>query len=249
MLLADGGERYPYRSDIDSYCRNVEITPFGTAAEMDSGTGLVTHEKALVTATYSVNRATLLMPSPIHPGKLFSETYEPTIEFMTLDFRSFEWEVGYEVPDVINVETGRVETWRTEYALQPEQAPGRQMHGAIYTYTRQNLPAVPGVLQTLEGSINQESFTSLTFGRTFAAQSCLLLPSPTDASWSLIGGMWTRRASMQLRIHYKQIPSWNKFWRPDLYDGSDWSSAWGTIWDSEGNPVESYPVKSWAGLW
>jgi hypothetical protein len=248
LLLADGGERYPFRDDINSYCRQVEITPFGSSATLDSGTGRIVHEKALISAAYGVNRATLLQPNPNHAGELFSESYEPTIEFMTLDYRSYQWATACMVPDTVDLETGEVLTWRPEYALQPDQAPGRQMHGGLYTLERHNMSQVPSTLSSLEGTINAAAFSSITFGRTFPAQSCLLLPSPTDVSWALVGGTWTPKVSMRLRIQYKNIPSWNKFWRPDLYDGSDPDSAWDSILDSNEDPVYSYPVASWAAL-
>lgn len=250
-LTENGGEQYPYgdgEGGTDAYCQSVSITPFENATTVDPLTGLCVYDKAKVVAQYGFRNASVIQPNPENPQELFSETWEPTIELMALDHRMFRWNQPYYIPKTYDA-SGQVTAWQSQYALTAEQAPSRQMHGAVYTYERHNLSQVPTSLQDLEGTINQFSIVTKTFGRTLPAESCLLLPTPIDVAWFVVGGWLVKKVRTTLRIHFRNIPSWNKFWRPDLYDGSDPDTAWDTIKDSTGAVVQIYPVKDWAALW
>lgn len=249
-LIAAGGEQYPYSGGSPIFCLGVKCDPFESGPIVDAN-GLNTYQKVKITAEYGTRESRVTQPHPDNPTQLFSESWDPSIEFLTVDYRKFKWATSYQVPVSFDPTTGDVTAWKPSFELTADQAPGFQLHGAVYTYTRHNMTTVPTELQDLEGSINQYFVRTVTFGRTLPAQSCLMLPCPIEVAWfSAPGGGWPiPRVSVSFRMHFRNIPSWNKFFRPDLYDGSDIFSGWDQLLNSDGDPVELYPVRDWSVLW
>lgn len=251
LLCDHAGELYPYAEAFQARCYTASIKPFEKAIDVDAG-GLAVYEKAIIVAEYGSPEAGDIQSTPSDPTEIFSEMLEPTVEFMTVDYRLCKWDTPYWIPDVIDPVTGQVVSHKPWYALTADQAPGFQVHGEIYTFTRYNLSVVPTALRQLVGTINQQPVSTRTFGVTYPTETCLLLPCPIEVSWHSIGGVVAKKISLSFKMHHRNIPSWNKFWRPDLYDGSDVDTAWKSIyiWNGSQNVIlEMYPKKDWSALW
>lgn len=248
LLINGGGEQFPYgsQSGTEGYVQHVSVRPMSGEA-VGVSAGLAVYTKAIIEAKYGFRAAGVPQPDPGNPNKLISESIDPTVEFLTVDHRSYQWASPYRVPKTIDA-NGNVTAWDKSRALSADQAPGYQMYGLIYTYTRHNMAQVPTALLSLYGTSNLNPVVSVTFGLTFPPETLVLLPTPINVTWIAVGGWLLKKVELSLKLHYRNIPSWNKFWRPDLYNETV-DSMWDTIERYDGTPLKQYPPKDWSSLW
>lgn len=245
LLLGWPGEIYPYSPEFFAYARNVGIAPFGRPLSESLLTGGLVYDKALITCEYESARPGLPQKDPSNPTEQISEEFQPTIEMWNVHDRNYlRWKTAYWK----NTNTEASPNWVQTKEVTPDQVPGIQVMGANLVYTRHNLASINPAVFNLMGSINKFSITSATFGLVFPAE-CMILNPPQISATTISDG--SKRFAVTIVMTAKNIPSWNKFFRPDLYDGTNWSSAFDTIQRWNGTAwadFPSYPVKDWAPL-
>lgn len=139
---------------------------------------------------------------------LFSESIEPTAEFVRLDHRFFRWSSG--VP------------------LTEGEAPGVLRRELKLVRKNFNEFAVPTAVLTLPGAVNNAPYTSSMLGLTFNSETLLFAPEPVDRTVTTAG---SSGYNYTLAFHFKPN-GWNKYWRPQsqswesiyLADGTEYKS-------------------------
>jgi len=167
-------------------------------AQMGSGSEAA-YEKALVTVEYARTPA----ENQTSPDA-FSESLEPTAEFLTLDPTKFAW-LKQGDPAAI-------------YKLAENEAPGKLLRGLAYVHTRYNQTSIPADVQTLLGCINADAVIALTLGRTFEAHTLLYTPPTLIRTVNEEGiGTWTitRRFIYKPNWEDGSAMGWNYFWRAE----------------------------------
>lgn len=128
---------------------------------------------------------------------LVAETLEPTAEFMRLDHTFFRWKSN-------------------GAPLSPGEAPGVLRPKMKLTREFFNKSAVPSAY-LLAGHVHNASYTSPTFGITFAAKTLMLVPQPVSTTKTTGGA-----GKFNYGVDFLYEPQeWNKFLRIDqaAYDG------------------------------
>ena len=195
------GLTYPLIANTGSIALQLGSVPF--EAENKGAGSVAAYEKALVTVEYG--------PSE---GTVYSESLEPTAEFLTEDYNRFQWG-----PNV----GGDPST-----PLEENEAPGRLIRGFDYVLTRHNLVIVPTAVIDLIGHVNSATVTPLMgiFASggwgipsiSFAAETLLFQP-PTITRTTTIAGV--EGATCVYRLTYKPnweagvALGWNYFWRAE----------------------------------
>jgi hypothetical protein len=158
-----------------------------------------TYSDYLVKVSYSTDEA----------EDLIAETLEPETEFFRLDHTWFRW--------------------KTDNApLSPGEAPGLLVPKMKLTRQFYNRSAVPSAL-LLGGHVHNASYTSPTFGLTFAAQTLLLIPKPVNTKRTTAGG-----GGFEYGCSFLYNPAgWNKFLRANNY-------TFDQIIDNSGADYNSY---------
>ena len=147
------------------------------------------YEDALVVTEYIWDRKT----PQSNGADLFSETLEPTAEFLTLDYTQFRWQNGD--------------------PLTEGEAPGMLQRGLDYVLTHHNLQAIPSAALSLIGAVNDAPVTSYTLGLCFAAGTLLFNP-PCCQRRVAVGPNPTLTWTVTYRLTYKP-QGWNYFWRTE----------------------------------
>ena len=120
-----------------------------------------------------------------------SESFEPSMMYLTLDFEDF--------------------VWAADIPIKEEEAPGKPMPGGHYVFTQHVVFGLPIELLTLMGKVNQGTVYAPTLGLYFAPETLLymspamsrrLMPDATEA--------WRVTISFSLNA-----TGWNKFWRQE----------------------------------
>lgn len=120
---------------------------------------------------------------------LFSESLEPTAEFITLDHKGFRW--GGDDP------------------LLEGEAPGMLQKGLNLVRTSYQLAAIPAATLTCVGCSNLAAYTSTMLGLTFGAQTLLFQPPTMNRTFKTTG---TEGWTLQTKFAYKP-QTWNRFFR------------------------------------
>lgn len=141
------------------------------------------YEHALVTVNYSHNIV-----------DVFSESLEPTAEFITVDHKQFRWGAA----------DGEV--------LLEGEAPGFLLRSCNLVRTLYNLPSLPADILSLVGMSNDDDYTSTLLGLTFPEETLLFQPPMPSRTFTTTGTTgWT------LQMKFSSKPQgWNKFWRGSI---------------------------------
>lgn len=148
---------------------------------------------------------------------LFSESLEPTAEFVTGDHKGFRWSAVNGDP------------------LLEGEAPGYLRKGLNLVRTLYQLAAIPASTLTCVGKSNSAAYVSGMLGLTFAAQTLLFQPPTMNRTFKTTG---TEGWTLQTKFAYKP-ETWNKFFRSK-------TNSWETIVNVDGTTYIPYPPASFA---
>lgn len=151
---------------------------------------------------------------------LVSESLEPTIEFLTEDYRRFRWSAADGDP------------------LLEGEAPGRQFHSLNLVRTLYNVVSMPAAVRTAIGGVNDAVYNSALLGLTWNAEELLYHPPNLSRVIKTDGiAGWT------LTMKFSDKPEgWNKYWRAK-------TQTWEAIFLADGGgEYKSYPPKSFASI-
>src|SRR5262249_6087814 len=136
---------------------------------------LIQYDQALLTVHYSVAQVGSL-DSATDPTTgeeiLYTENFEPTVEYQELDHLGFAW--GSELGPTL-----------TEH-----EAPSRARRGMNLVRSVFNAPVAPGAVLTLIGKTNKDAYTSEVLGITFDPETLLWVP-PTSSRTVVKSGPFT----------------------------------------------------------
>jgi len=188
MLI--GPSEWPYLPGQGIYASRASSVPFPGETGTRSGAAnqFYTYDFALVTVAFE--------PLSISGGEnptFFSESIEPSAEFITIPHTKFVWGTGIGTD------------------LKPEEAPGKVLIGFDYVVTLFNVVSVPSWVLTLVGCCNSAAVTSPSLGFTFPLQTLLFNP-PKISRTVALGG--SNRYQISTRYTYRR-DGWNKFWRAE----------------------------------
>lgn len=182
---------WPYQPGNAIYAVSGSIKPFTGEKGTIDGSGYAWDEALL-----SVHFETLAVGDDPGGGGgqvIYSESIEPTAEFLTIPPTDFRWGSA------------------TGTALKQEEAPGRLEIGLDYIVTFYKMASVPAWVLTLINKTNNASVVSASLGVTFGAGTLLFNPPKISRSVSLGGsGAYT----IQTRYTYK-ASGWNYFYRAE----------------------------------
>lgn len=182
---------WPYHTNGNVFAVSGSISPFEEKADQD-GSGLI-----YPSATLVVNFETLTKSNnPQNPDvTIFSESLEPTAEFLTVPYKDFKW--------------GSI----TGKDLKKEEAPGRLEIGLDYVVTFYNMKVIPSAVLTLIGAVNNGPVTSASLGGlTFASETLLFNPPKIVRNVTAVAAQ--NRYTITLRFTYRRN-GWNQFWRAE----------------------------------
>lgn len=146
-------------------------------------------------------------------GVIISESLEPTVEFLTLDYKNFCW--GSKTGD----------------PLLEAEAQGIQIRGHVLTRQLYNLPLVPVSYLDLDGTVNDVEYSSVLLGLTYPEETLLFTPGTISRQITMDG---TEGFTANLKFTYKKN-GWNKYWRAK-------TQAYEEIFvREETDPYKSYP--------
>jgi hypothetical protein len=152
-------------------------------------------------------------------AEVISETIEPTIEFMTLNYKNFQWTDTFGPVPAVDL-------------LKPDEAPGRLMPGAKIARSWKRVQSLPTGICNLMGKVNQDPYTSLLLGLTFAAETLLYMPPVLTRTITR-----TEILAWNVNMSFGYKPqTWNKFWR-------ETTQAYSSIYIKEGatsGPLAEY---------
>lgn len=144
----------------------------------------ITYDHALVDVTYSTREEV----------DVISESLEPTVEFLRLDYRNFRWEGAGGRP------------------LKEDEAPGKVYKSLNLVRTHHAVePPLPISLLDLIGYVNDVEYFSALLGLTFPAETLLFQPPIPSRTVTSLG---SRAFNLQMRFAYKPN-GWNVFWRAE----------------------------------
>lgn len=151
---------------------------------------------------------------------LFSESLEPTADFITLDHRYFRW--GSAAGECIK----------------QGEAPGRLRRGMNLLRTNYNVSApLSTQLLTAIGGVNDTAYTSTVLGLTFPIGTLLFTPPVLDMSVDTLGSDgWT----VAMKFMYR-AEGWNSYWRAKTQSYDD-------IYIAGGGQYLNYPLEDMTDL-
>jgi hypothetical protein len=197
------------------YAQTAGIVPLDSKG-VTSGQS-ITYEDALITVNYGFGDGE-------DPEDLFSESLEPTAEFITLDYKKFSW--------INDTDDGPGD------ALLEGEAPGKLLRGMNLVRTVFKVTSLPPALLTCFGCVNAATYVSGVLGFTFNEETLLYNPPTTDRTINTAG---TDGWNIQLRFGIKP-EGWNKFWRSK-------TQTWEVMWDNEAEQeYKSYPTGDFSSL-
>lgn len=192
---------YPYTLDDRIRAEGVTVEPIGLQSQSSPITpDVASYEWAIMTVDYSSPSMGQPQPYPKDKDaskhnditKAISETLEPNVEALKMDYRLFEWTDGT--------------------ALLEDEAPVRMVYRMAYSLTRHYQDNLPTEAVTKVGCINAASVTPILYdGVTFDAQTLLYVPPQLDFS---VNDEGETTIDVTYRFAYKE-EGWRKFWRAD----------------------------------
>jgi hypothetical protein len=207
-----GGMLYPHNLALGAHARRAGIKPAEGLLGND-GTGLAVYEHAEVTIGFNIGQGP-------ETENLISESLEPTVEFLTQDYRKFRWDSANGDP------------------IQAEEAPGKLIRGLKYVITLYDRTSIPTDCIDLPGSVNQDEVTAQLLGMTFPAETLLFEGCKLQRKFKTDGtGLWNVTLTFAYRTN-----GWNQFWRAGAsqYESLHLASD-GSVWNS-------YPPASFDNL-
>jgi len=231
--LLENARRWPYHENPQLTARRCALAVV-PATPTDSGQGM-TYERAIVSVSYD---ATVEQADPegsesdsegYEPGEgeteeppvtdKLSEAFEPSAEFITLDYRKFRWGSATGTP------------------LKEGESPGKLNLGAVLVRTLYDVSSIPTSVLSNIGKVNPGSYRSRLLGLSFAAETLLFAPPTMDRTIRSDGsGRW----KLTLRMVYK-ADGWNKYWRSD-------DQTYSKIFVAGGSEYKSYKNGQFSGL-
>ena len=219
-ILTWPGQVYPGRAGV--YAKSVSCRPV-PAEEQGSG-AWASYEYAELTINYK-------SPTPFDPLAddsgpstiVFSESIEPTSEFMRLSSTGLTW-------------------FSDDVALTAGEAPGRLECGFNYVFTRYQWAPSSGQVAdilSLVGTVNGADVTSIVLGATFPSETLLFIDPSFQREWNSAGNN-TLTGVFRMAYRAKINPSeggWNQVWRPNKAGGAGYDK----IKDETGSQLLLYP--------
>lgn len=153
---------------------------------------------------------------------LASDSVEPNVEFIPLDYKRFRWDDPSGDP------------------LLEAEAPGKQHRSINIVRTLYNVAGpLPAVLLTGIGGCNDVLYSSSSLGLSFAPETLLYGGYNSNQTITTSGA---EGYTLVMRFLYKP-DGWNYFWRGDV-------EAWSQIYDiaSTGDPYFNYPLTDFSAL-
>lgn len=168
---------------------------------------------ALVTINYGMTDRT--------QQELFSESIEPSVEYITTDHRRFRWGSATGPP------------------ILESEAPGKPIHSLALVRTLYNLPSIPVALLVMPGTCNASPYTSALLGLTFGAETLAFMNPSMQRAVSFEG---TKGWTLTLKWGFRE-GGWNQFWRPTINGGA---GGWQSMYVSgQANPYKNLPPVSY----
>lgn len=185
------------------------IKPAGSIGSPGFSQQEIVYAEALVTINFSTKVV-----------DVFSESLEPTAEFVQLPYQLFRWGSG----------TGAL--------LQEQEAPGKLIRGLNIVRNEYNLTSLDPDLIALVGSVNDESYSSSLLGLSFDAETLLYNPPNVQYKKDSTGVV-----KYDVTKRFTINPNgWNKYFR-------GFSGNYQRIYlAGSSDPYESYPVVDLSGL-
>jgi hypothetical protein len=206
-LMADViGRQWP--DSAAAWCNSIGCVPDKTNYTV-SGQEIV-YSDALVTLKYGTK-----------VKDLFSDSLEPTAEFITADHKQFRWTAATGVP------------------LLEAEAPGYLMRSCNLVRTLYQRPSIPADILDLVGTSNSAAYTSSTLGLTFGIEKLMFQPPTLNRAYKTNG---TEGWTITVKFAYKP-QTWNKFWRAAAGGGV---GGWDTIYHVSGGQYKPHPPSSFA---
>ncbi len=151
---------------------------------------------------------------------LFSESLEPTADFVTLDHRFFRWIAADGEP------------------LKQGEAPGKLRRGLNFVRTLFNVsPPLSTQLLTAVGGVNNAPYASTSLGLTFPTETLLYTPPNITLTVDTLG---SDGYTIAMKFMYRP-EEWNKFWHAKTQDYEE-------IFLVGGVKYESYPLVDMSDL-
>lgn len=194
---------WPYRS-TNGICTEAVIEPHSGKLSEGATADLAAYEKAVITFSYKSPGFGDRIPIEFQ-GELISEEILPFTEFLTIDYTLVKWSSGD--------------------SLKEQEAPGRQLKGFVWNYTRHEVGfPVPSAVLSLVGKVNDTPVLAPTLGLQFPAQT-LLYNDPRIARLS------GNSARVQLAFTHRP-QGWNTFWRVETQQFETMQTIAGTPYDN-----------------
>lgn len=199
---------YPYRTTSNARAKTGGSTPAaGKSSLLD--TQALSYDEAIVTIEYATN------DEEDDGVDVYSESLEPSAEFLTLDPAKFRW--------------GSASGTQVE----PAEAPGMLIVGFDLLQTNYKLSALPTTIITELGHCNQASITATILGLTFTAEQLLFVTATPSRTVNSDGDFeWTLPKRFSFRKN-----GWNKFWRAS-------TGTFESIFIAGGSQYRSYPTST-----
>jgi len=180
------GEVYPRITGTMARATNITIQPYPDNPDIRGLIGDLQH------ADYDLAKLTIEYETTgpdVKDGDWFTESIEPTVEFVTLDPADFRWS-------------------ESQLELSDNEAPGMQVRGLEYKLTRYKLSAVPMAVKSLVGCVNNAQVSCRRLGLTFSAEELLYHPPVIETKAKMNGSY---EMTLAMRFTYKP-GGWNTFW-------------------------------------
>ncbi len=182
------------------------------------GNGLIQYDDAIIDVHFSVSGVgqTDQKTAPDGSLVLYTESLEPTIEYISLDHKEFKWKDT----------NGRT--------LNEHEAPSRRVRGMNLIRSVFNVPAIDASAIDLVGKTNDKAYTSTVLGLDFDIETLLWIP-PTSSRSVTLQGLVSGSAQRGWNFVFKwgfRRAGWNKGWQTDKSGGADWEDIYDTVTSS-----------------
>lgn len=195
---------YPYAPSSGAVATTGGSRPFGGSSQSTQG---LSYEHAIVTINYEQRN------TETFAGTVYSESVEPSAEFLTLDHNDFRWGAA-DGDEVLETE-----------------APGRLETGFDYVQNLYELSSIPNAVLSTIGHVNQSFHYAAILGFNFPPETLLyVIPSTSRELDSQGNGKW----KLTLRTSFKPN-GWNKYWRAK-------NKQYESIYIAGGDEYKNYPL-------
>ena len=173
---------------------------------VNSDTQVYSYIDALVTVSYE--QVTVSTdPDPDTPFDFYTETIEPTIEYLRFPHQLLFWPAP--APPA-----GGIGPVGRPTPLSPEQTPGFPVYRERYTRTYIGITGIPAAFTDLQNHINTNPIPSPLLGITYPPRTILYGNRRISYNLKTDG---TQSANLSLDFTYRQ-ETWRKYWNFELQD-------------------------------